>query len=105
MTKTNKVISSIADGCVAFGSLCAFFGGFHAAMGEMIIIFSVILFGNVLMFGTKKWKFNDLKSVLGSIFTLSLGLLALLAVISQNSLYMCIWIGLAIILIWAMIKN
>lgn len=105
MTKTNKIVSGIADGCVAFGSLCAFFGGFHAAMEEMIIIFSVILFGNVLMFGTKKWKFNDLKSVLGSIFTLSLGLLALLAVISQNSLYMCIWIGLAIILIWAMIKN
>lgn len=105
MEKTNKIVSGIADGCVAFGSLCAFFGGFHAAMGEMIIIFSVILFGNVLMFGTKKWKFNDLKSVLGSIFTLSLGILALLTVITQVFWFMYAWIGLAIILIWAMIKN
>lgn len=105
MEKTNKIVSGIADGCVAFGSLFAFFGGFFASIVEIILIFSVILFGNVLMFGTKKWKFSELKSVLGSIFTLSLGLLALLTVISQNFWYMYAWIVLAVILIWGIIKN
>lgn len=105
MTKTNKVISSIADGCIAFGSLFAFFGGFYGSKTEIILVFSAILIGNILMFWTKKWEFGKLKDVLGSILTLSLGLSALLTVITQVFWFMYAWIGLAIILIWVMIKG